>query len=140
MWSWQADAPAAPEAPAGKPCPAPPKHQHTTESQEQSVKRLYSEAMVKRVRMQAWVEEEHKKEVLAMLLPLLPGRTSLGAGDIWNGKISNRKGVPTYAAVFEGPKPFFLGVIVNSVGMTISIVPDSLQEIRATIQAAIQKL
>jgi hypothetical protein len=58
----QADAPAAPEAPAGKPCPAPPKHQHTTESQEQSVKRLYSEAMVKRVRMQAWVEEEHKKE------------------------------------------------------------------------------
>ena len=43
------------------------------------------------------------------------------------------KSVPNYAAVFEGPKPFFFWV-------RISMVPDSLQEVRATIQATIEKL
>ena len=42
--------------------------------------------------------------------PLLRGYREggrLGIGRIWNGKIWHNKSVPTFAVVFEGPKPFF---------------------------------
>ena len=71
-----------------------------------------------------------RKERLAELAHW--GRGRWGTGDIWNGKIWHNKSVPNCATVFEGPKaPFQASFLAHA---HFHIVPNSLQEIRATVQ------
>ena len=45
--------------------------------------------------------------------------------------------VPNYSTVFKSPEPFFLASFLAPLGMHVSMVPNSLQKIRATVQATI---
>ena len=56
----------------------------------------------------------------------MPGRGKVGIGESWNSKIWHNKSVPIYAV--------FPGVIVSALGAPISISPNSLSEMAATIQ------
>ena len=53
------------------------------------------------------------------------GRGTLGTGEFLNGNIWHNKSVPNYAAVFEGPWPFFLVSFLSLFGMRSSIVPNN---------------
>ena len=62
-----------------------------------------------------------------------------GTFEIWNGQFGTtevRQIMPEYLKV----RSLFLGVAFRSLDTHISIVPDSLEEIRAAIQATLQKL